>query len=534
MKKIVSLFLSFSLILSLTTTAFATNVTTNGGSQNVPVELTQDSTTFSVTVPTVLPVSVGGMGEVTVSTNNKIVNNSFGPVEVKSVKVDPQNDWELFAFNTDFKQLKVGSKSFGFQINGMNVNTSGNCLANFDIIEGNSEISFTYDAKIAPQNREISRESIANVVFTIGWYTDDNVSGGSGNNGDSGDPVLYGGGQTYHKMAPSSLSFRSTAPLNEFQEVLVNGEVVDPSNYTLTEGSTIVTFDIDYLDSLDIDGYEITVVSDSGSPSTDFEVITSEQDDSGFFYYNQPYYAGYIEVGDDPMMLNFNGTVSFIISEDNTVKYINYDSENFGEGSISYENGTYIITIYDVEFSGYFSNNGKTFIGTSVYAPAYAPFCGEYNGPGIDFILNNERAVSDDEYLYICDEWSDYWKVMPLDETKSTYAPIKSNINDVPVLEFASAAFYGNENLTTAPVIPMGIETISYYTFYECKNLRTVTIPKTVTEIEPYAFYMCLNLNTINFEGTVEQWNAITKGKDWAFRVPATEVICKDGVASLS
>ena len=74
MKKIVSLFLSLSLIMSLTITSFASDIITNGGSQNVPVELTQDLSTFSVTVPTVLPVNMNSEGVVTVSNNNRIIN----------------------------------------------------------------------------------------------------------------------------------------------------------------------------------------------------------------------------------------------------------------------------------------------------------------------------------------------------------------------------------------------------------------------------------------------------------------------------
>ena len=269
MKKIVSLFLSFSLILSLTTTAFATNITTNGGTQNVPVELTQDSTTFSVIVPTVLPVSVDGMGEVTVSTNNKIVNNSFGPVEVKSVKVDPQNDWELFAFTTDFKQLKVGSKSFGFQINGMNVNTNGNCLANFDIIEGNSEISFTYDAKIAPQNREVNRESIANVIFTVGWFTGGS-SGGVGDIGDDGEEThVSTPTHVYYRIGSGeTLSITFDAPFGEFKRVKVNGEkLVLNQDYSISKdsrGNATVTFTESYIRNIEEGDYEVMLVAQDG------------------------------------------------------------------------------------------------------------------------------------------------------------------------------------------------------------------------------------------------------------------------------
>jgi len=33
--------------------------------------------------------------------------------------------------------------------------------------------------------------------------------------------------------------------------------------------------------------------------------------------------------------------------------------------------------------------------------------------------------------------------------------------------------------------------------------------------------------------GRVEEWNAIEKGNDWNYEVPATKVVCKDGEVEL-
>lgn len=185
-KKIISVLLAISMIASMSMTVFAEGgdsdeilppmgsgiVTTPDSPSEVPVELTQDATIFSVTVPTYLPVDVDSTGAVMVSVHNKIINNSFGPVEIKSVEVQPLNDWSILNINHNFKGLKVGSKQFGFQLNGTDVETDGSCNASFPIIDGKSEISFTYNAKIAPQNTTIIHESIANVVFTMGWYSE--------------------------------------------------------------------------------------------------------------------------------------------------------------------------------------------------------------------------------------------------------------------------------------------------------------------------------------------------------------------------
>ncbi len=61
----------------------------------------------------------------------------------------------------------------------------------------------------------------------------------------------------------------------------------------------------------------------------------------------------------------------------------------------------------------------------------------------------------------------------------------------------------------------MPVTSIGRQAFWNCVNLKTVTIPSSVTSIGYAAFYGCYNLETITFKGTEAQWNAITKGTDW-------------------
>jgi hypothetical protein len=70
--------------------------------------------------------------------------------------------------------------------------------------------------------------------------------------------------------------------------------------------------------------------------------------------------------------------------------------------------------------------------------------------------------------------------------------------------------------------------------FSYCSHILAIAIPDSITFIESDAFNNCQELNAITFEGTVEQWRAITKASYWNYNVPATEVICSDGVVSLS
>lgn len=57
---------------------------------------------------------------------------------------------------------------------------------------------------------------------------------------------------------------RSSAPLSKFKEVKVDDTTVDSSNYTLTEGSTIVTFKETYLKSLSAGDHTFKIISSDG------------------------------------------------------------------------------------------------------------------------------------------------------------------------------------------------------------------------------------------------------------------------------
>jgi hypothetical protein len=82
--------------------------------------------------------------------------------------------------------------------------------------------------------------------------------------------------------------------------------------------------------------------------------------------------------------------------------------------------------------------------------------------------------------------------------------------------------------------IGSGVTEIGKYTFNDCSNLSSITIPASVTSIGYSAFSYCTGLTSIAFDGTTAQWTAITNGDNWNHYVPATEVICSDGVVALN
>lgn len=175
MKKILSLSLALLLLCSaIVMPAHAADITSAGGTQTVPVVLSVEAATFSVTVPTTLPVNISATGVVTTPVDGAtIVNNSAAPVAVANVAVTAADTWQLIDFATDPATFKVNEHKLGLKLNG--VATGANGAWTFDaskwsaIAANGGTYNFTYEAILPPQTEESNGATMANVVFTIGW-----------------------------------------------------------------------------------------------------------------------------------------------------------------------------------------------------------------------------------------------------------------------------------------------------------------------------------------------------------------------------
>lgn len=375
--------------------------------------------------------------------------------------------------------------------------------------------------------------------------------------GSAGEERLEGDGAEYYTLAPTTLSFRSTAPLNELQEVQINGVTVDPSNYTLEEGSTIVTFSIDYLKTLNVGSYEVNVVSDSKAVKGDFTVAAPEPNEYEF-YYNVPY-VGRIEYFGDIFVLVFKHTGEANIITINTpfTEACVWSMQTSNTLRISSSMGEFDLTIEGCEQMS----------------------CATL---GSVFEVDLSVCAADKDWLYI--NYFQGWTVMPLDRHKQQYLPIKSHINDNEVCRLYDQSFYESSEITQVPELPSTLQFIGNGAFEDCINLASLTLPKPNghLEIGGYAFantalseiYIpsplnetdkvdvrnrafsdcknlcrvtigervslyeavfadCVNLTTIIYEGTTARWSAFLKSNDWNYGCPATYVQCSDGQVAL-
>ena len=100
------------------------------------------------------------------------------------------------------------------------------------------------------------------------------------------------------------------------------------------------------------------------------------------------------------------------------------------------------------------------------------------------------------------------------------------------VTRIGDYVFYGCTGLTSI-IISDSVTSIGNSAFNGCSGLTSIIIPDSVTRIGYSAFYNCSGLTSIKFNGTIAQWNAISKDDNWKNNVPATEVVCKDGTVSI-
>ena len=183
--RILSTILSLCLMCGMAVPTFAADINTSGGTGATPVQLTAAATTFDVTVPTSIAITVNADGTVTCPSASavKIHNASAGAVKVSNIAMN-NGTWTLASYNGGIRDLlaqeKVNAKKLGFQLSVSGdtaaTATNGNQTLTHDaskwVINPNSDLEITTAAIATAVSEAISAaENAAEVVFTIGWNT---------------------------------------------------------------------------------------------------------------------------------------------------------------------------------------------------------------------------------------------------------------------------------------------------------------------------------------------------------------------------
>ena len=93
--------------------------------------------------------------------------------------------------------------------------------------------------------------------------------------------IIKGAGGTWQNGSKDGLSFTSDAEYADFLKVKVDGNDLDASNYTVKEGSTIVTLNAAYLETLSVGKHTLEIESKHGIAKTEFTItVVQGGDDS--------------------------------------------------------------------------------------------------------------------------------------------------------------------------------------------------------------------------------------------------------------
>ena len=128
--------------------------------------------TFSVTVPTTLPLSVDENGEV-YGTDVEIANHSSGSVKVSAVTLTGTNGWSIVPFTTNMAGEKVDAKLVGLSLNTIATTVTADsetfALGESWRILMEDTLPLTYDAVVSALSQPVTNEAILSAVFVVEW-----------------------------------------------------------------------------------------------------------------------------------------------------------------------------------------------------------------------------------------------------------------------------------------------------------------------------------------------------------------------------
>ena len=84
--------------------------------------------------------------------------------------------------------------------------------------------------------------------------------------------IVNGASQTVTENSSETVSFRSNCGIEKFVRLEIDEKLVDPENYILKEGSTIVELKPEYLATLEVGKHGVSIVSQDGTADTTLRI----------------------------------------------------------------------------------------------------------------------------------------------------------------------------------------------------------------------------------------------------------------------
>jgi prepilin-type N-terminal cleavage/methylation domain-containing protein len=272
--------------------------------------------------------------------------------------------------------------------------------------------------------------------------------------------------------------FRSAANIDSFVEVKVDNVTVDSSNYEVTEGSIIITFTPEFLESLNSGNHSIEIVSNNGSAKGEFETTFSLPG----FYDTNNVYTSWEDIVLNGIISVDNGVVR---CNDKTISgkiVLPHNVTTIGKNAFSQVLGLTEIVISEsvtkIDENAFSGCKGLTSISIpgSVYMIANYAFTNCSNLKNVDL---GEGVNIINHYVF-----------EGCSAIESLHFP-----NSITYLGYY--AFQGCSKLSEV-VFGEKLNGIGNGTFYKCTNLKSIYIPASVNAIGIGAFGLCSNLESIN------------------------------------
>ena len=229
--------------------------------------------TWSSANNTNLTMSIGASSDVIFKNGNDISTNKLAPVF-------NYTDGE----STSFTITNKSTTSFSYRIS-LNITSIDNELKNktlkYKLVSNNTIITEGNFSNIESNSKNTLYEgelSKGNISYIFYLYIDGNEENNLNmiNKSLVGTITVAEATATYQLTNEDGTSYtpsysgsgtkvvRSNAALSKFKEVRVDGVTVDSFNYTLSEGSTIVTFKESYLKTLSVGEHALKIISNDG------------------------------------------------------------------------------------------------------------------------------------------------------------------------------------------------------------------------------------------------------------------------------